>query len=252
MDAPIGQYALKVVVNRELLGPMLTTTRCTCKQTWTNDLGSCDSYCCNPDSDAVGAWCDLDSKHLGADGEQCGQDGKGWGYCDMSTAATMSKDLDLVILLNPYNVNSPEYTSEANREEYVEREEGLIWQGTPENNNAYQFDYYQHEYATLATALRGLRRMPIATRGNLVLLSRHISYYSGNELCYGKWSSPYTSGTPGGGYSCDEQHPELSPPNNHSKCYEATHWTDMRELLHMHNDLNGRMPVQASSAAALP
>ena len=27
----------------------------------------------------------------------------------------------LVILLNPYNVDSPEYTSSVNREEYVER-----------------------------------------------------------------------------------------------------------------------------------
>ena len=97
--APIGEYDVRVVVKAEESGPMLTKTGCTCKQTWTANLGSCDSYCCNPDKDAVGAWCLLEDKHTVAGDQrvECGRTGdeanQNWGYCDMSTSGnTLSKD----------------------------------------------------------------------------------------------------------------------------------------------------------------
>lgn len=45
--------------------------------------------------------------------------------------------LNLIILANPYKSTDVVYTSRANRAEYVENSEGLLWQGLSDNNNAY-------------------------------------------------------------------------------------------------------------------
>ena len=45
--------------------------------------------------------------------------------------------------------------------------------------------------------------MPVAQRGDLVAVARHLSYAVGEDLCYGKWGSgSYTTGRPSGGYRC--------------------------------------------------
>jgi len=51
-----------------------TTEGCPCKQLWkdTSSGGTCENYCCNPDSDAGGEWCFV---------EDAGSCGKKWGYC---------------------------------------------------------------------------------------------------------------------------------------------------------------------------
>ena len=117
---------------------------------------------------------------------------------------------------------------------YVEGGEGLIWQGLSDNNEAHRFLFRQHEWATLEVALRSLRRMPVATRGDIVLVARHLTYAIGADVCYGKWGDgSYTSGRPAGGYRCSSSRP----------CHGPGHWTDMRDLFAMHKQL-GRQPVQ--------
>jgi len=45
--------------------------------------------------------------------------------------------------------------------------------------------------------------MPVADRGDPVLVSRHLTYSIGADVCYGKWGEgSYTNGRPGGGYTC--------------------------------------------------
>lgn len=48
-----------------------TTDGCECAETWHDALGSCETYCCNPDNDPTGEWCMTE-------GFECGG---GWGYC---------------------------------------------------------------------------------------------------------------------------------------------------------------------------
>lgn len=54
--------------------PRVTTEGCECKQNWldTSSGGTCNIYCCNPDSDPSGEWCFVSNKAA------CG---KNWGYC---------------------------------------------------------------------------------------------------------------------------------------------------------------------------
>ena len=45
--------------------------------------------------------------------------------------------------------------------------------------------------------------MPIADRGDAALVSRHLTYAVGADVCYGKWGEgSYTTGKPSGGYKC--------------------------------------------------
>ena len=140
---------------------------------------------------------------------------------------TVSKSL--IVLFNPYSSKTPEYmSSKSQRGEYVENEDGLVWQGKSDNFDGYYFRYAQHEYATLDLAIRSLRRMPTKDRGNLVLVSRHLTYSVGEDICYGKWGEgSYTSGRPSGGYTC-------SKSKDNPTCFSPEHWSDLTELFALH------------------
>lgn len=140
---------------------------------------------------------------------------------------------NVVILVNPYSSRDAAFEEDADlRTEYVERTEGVIWLGSDESNTAKLMEYDQFNPSTVAVAMRSLRRMPVADRGNLVLVSRHLSYALGKDVCYGKWSEPYTTGT--WGYKCDAA---AGQP-----CRRPGAWTSMTTLFELHLKLN--QPVQ--------
>lgn len=64
-------------MNSSSPGPAPSTwNSCVCSQAWWGD--ACGSYCCNPDSDPLGAWCIVVD-------EQC--EGSDWGYCRPLTSS---------------------------------------------------------------------------------------------------------------------------------------------------------------------
>jgi hypothetical protein len=150
---------------------------------------------------------------------------------------TYSLHTPLTVLFNPYGTHDDVKQSKANREEYVEGTEGLIWQGLSDSNTAHTWAFDQFEKQQLMVSLDSLRRMPVAERGDAALVSRHLTYALGEDVCYGKWGSgSYTTGQPSGGYRC-------SKSKQAEKCYEPGHWTGTKELFTAHL-ANGGNKVQ--------
>ena len=111
-----------------------------------------------------------------------------------------------IVLFNPYDSSDSVYTTESNRKEYIENDKGLVWQGLSDNNNGFQWSFNQWEFDNLQIAYDRLFRMPIVDRADPVLVSRHITYSVGADVCYGKWGEgSYTTGRPGGGYTCSNK-----------------------------------------------
>ena len=80
----------------------------------------------------------------------------------------------------------------------------------------------------------------MSDRGDLALVSRHISYAIGADVCYGKWGEgSYTTGKPSGGHRCSTTKTEKG---KYGKCYEPGHWTGTTELFTLH--LEVEKPVQ--------
>ena len=107
----------------------------------------------------------------------------------------------LIVLFNPYDSRDDVYATSSNLAEYIENNDGLVWQGLSDNNNGFSWSYDQFKFSNLIVALDRMFRMPVADRGNLVLVSRHLTYSIGADVCYGKWGEgSYTTGRPSGGY----------------------------------------------------
>ena len=167
----------------------------------------------------------------------------GWNQISVSvkvreTKANVMKEYrcntTLVILFNPYGSHDDVRQSKSNRQEYVVSEKGLIWQGLSDFNTAHVWDFHQFEYSNLVISLDSIRRMKAEERGDAALVSRHLSYALGEDICYGKWGEgSYTSGTPPGGYRCSAN----------KRCFEPGHWTGTSELFQIHRDVEGE-PVQ--------
>jgi len=63
---------------------LFTWSGCACKKTWEDSLGKCDSYCCNPDNDPLGNWCNVVDKSCEL---------SDWGYCQSSGLGTVPRPL---------------------------------------------------------------------------------------------------------------------------------------------------------------
>eukprot|EP00946_MAST-07B_sp_MAST-7B-sp1_P005337 g5337.t1 len=146
---------------------------------------------------------------------------------------TYSLHTPLIVLFNPYGNHDDVKQSKANRQEYVEGTEGLIWQGLSDDNTAHTWAFDQFKTQQLLVSLDSLRRMPVKERGDAALVSRHLTYALNEDICYGKWGSgSYTTGKPDGGYKC-------SKSNKARRCYEPGHWTGTAELFAAHVLNNG-------------
>jgi len=149
------------------------------------------------------------------------------------TAKTAEAHQNFIVLFDPYNSDDVVYTTKANRAEYIENTKGLVWQGLSDNNNGFAWDFNQWDFANLQIAYDRLIRMPVADRGDPVLVSRHISYSVGEDICYGKWGEgSYTTGKPYGGYTCSSS----------KKCTTPDDWRDSTSLFKTHRDIG--MKVQ--------
>jgi hypothetical protein len=151
---------------------------------------------------------------------------------------TASAATSVVVLFDPANSEDQVYTTAANRAEYIDNEVGLVWQGMSDNNNGFKWSYNQFEYANLQIAVDRLFRMPVADRGNPVLISRHLTYSIGADVCYGKWGEgSYTTGRPSGGYTCAKTDTPTS-----KKCITPDDWRDSTSLFELHRVVD--KPVQ--------
>ena len=150
---------------------------------------------------------------------------------------TYSRSTALVVLFNPFGKRDDVRQSRSNVAEYVENTEGLIWQGTSDNNMAHVWAFTQFEWQQLEVSLDCLRRMPLSARGDAALVSRHLTYALNEDICYGKWSGSYTSGKPFGGYPCSKS------KSSAKRCYDPEHWTGTAELFAAYIG-NGGLNVQ--------
>ena len=140
----------------------------------------------------------------------------------------MTSAAKLAVLLNPYASRDAVCISSKMHAEYAESTSGLTWQGlsdkNKDKNEGQSFEYSQSQWETLAVAMRGLRRIPLAQRSDAALLARHVTYSAGAELCYGKrGDGSYTSERPSGGCTCSK--------SGERKCHGPHHWTDVYEGL---------------------
>ena len=79
---------------------------------------------------------------------------------------TYSLHTPLIVLFNPYGNHDDVKQSKANRQEYVEGTEGLIWQGLSDDNTAHTWAFDQFKTQQLLVSLDSLRRMPVKERGD--------------------------------------------------------------------------------------
>ena len=85
-----------------------------------------------------------------------------------------------------------------------------VSQGLSDNFEGHVWHFDQFATTNVEIALRSLRRMAVADRADPSLVSRHLTYAVGADICYGKWGDgSYRTGRPSGGYTCASQ----------SKCY---------------------------------
>ena len=81
----------------------------------------------------------------------------------------------------------------------------MIFQGTSDDHDGHVWDLDSFEGLNLIVALRLLRHLKLEQRGQAYIVSRHLTYSIGDEVCYGKWGDgSYTSGRPAGGYRCSK------------------------------------------------
>lgn len=172
-------------------------------------------------------------------------------YADASTGRPVyqvSETKRIVILVNPYASKDNAYVSvSSNRAEYVEMTEGLVWQGLSDNNDGYLWSYDQYNVSNLEVALKSIRRMPIADRGDLTYVTRHLSYSVGADICYGKWGEgSYTTGRPAGGYRCSDTE---TVAGSKGRCVEPDKWTNTNDVFQLHMEV--QKPVQYVSIISL-
>eukprot|EP00966_Prymnesium_polylepis_P123090 2845939-Prymnesium_polylepis.1 len=95
---------------------------------------------------------------------------------------------EVIVLFNPYSASDGTYLEgEAARSEYLTATKGVIFQGLSDNWEGHVWAFDQFTTPNLAIALRSLRRLPVADRASLPLVTRHLSYAVGADVCYGKW-----------------------------------------------------------------
>ena len=76
-----------------------------------------------------------------------------------------------------------------------------------------------------------VRRMPLRDRGDAALVTRHLTFSLGEDVCVGKWGDgKYTSGT-GPSYRCSScSKKKTCGPNLAKKCTEPGDWTGTAAL----------------------
>ena len=133
--------------------------------------------------------------------------GGGRGSGTSSSAVSAESSSKIVVLFNPYDSNDSVYTTAANRKEYIENTDGLVWQGLSDNNNGFMWkvrasssllrastfsltpysrhlsQFEQWKFENLQVAYDRLFRMPVADRADPVLVSRHLTYSIGADVC---------------------------------------------------------------------
>ncbi|GMH59657.1 hypothetical protein TL16_g02874 [Triparma laevis f. inornata] len=145
---------------------------------------------------------------------------------------TATAEQNFIVLFDPTNSDDVVYTTKSNRDEYVDNTEGLVWQGLSDNNNGFSWSFNQWDFANLQIAYDRLVRMPVADRGDPVLVSRHITYSVGEDICYGKWGEgSYTTGRPYGGYTCSGSKPCTTPDD----------WRDSTSLFATHRSIGRKV-----------
>eukprot|EP00519_Triparma_laevis_P003883 CAMPEP_0182499912 /NCGR_PEP_ID=MMETSP1321-20130603/8017_1 /TAXON_ID=91990 /ORGANISM="Bolidomonas sp., Strain RCC1657" /LENGTH=1576 /DNA_ID=CAMNT_0024704163 /DNA_START=169 /DNA_END=4896 /DNA_ORIENTATION=- len=145
---------------------------------------------------------------------------------------TAQAEQHFIVLFDPTNSDDVVYTTKSNRNEYIDNTEGLVWQGLSDNNNGFSWSFNQWDFANLQIAYDRLVRMPVADRGDPVLVSRHITYSVGEDICYGKWGEgSYTTGRPYGGYTCSANKPCTTPDD----------WRDSTSLFATHRSIGRKV-----------
>ena len=140
----------------------------------------------------------------------------------------------IIVLFNPYAPECDEYLDGLNGEEYIESENGLIWQGLSDNHEAHVWNFDQYNGLNLIVALHLTRRLPLGHRSSPISVSRGLSFSVNEDMCYGKWGEgKYETGHEGD-YKCTdiEKMKKDNSFDHHwpSKCTDPSHWKSTTEL----------------------
>eukprot|EP00434_Breviolum_minutum_P025393 symbB.v1.2.022434.t1/scaffold1980.1/size93873/12 len=78
--------------------------------------------------------------------------------------------------------------------------------------------------------------MPVESRGDVVAVSRYLTYAIGEKVCYGKWGEgDYATGKPDGGYQCRSKKQISGHPEKWShRCRDPSTWRASSPLLEQH------------------
>lgn len=111
-----------------------------------------------------------------------------------------SADTHIVILFNAWSDKDLVYLSdEAQRNEYVLADDGLIWVGNQYSNSGRAWNFAQFNTKSLQATLKLLQQIPVAQRADPVQVSRRMSALVNaqhdNGVLVGNWSSDYSGGT---------------------------------------------------------
>jgi hypothetical protein len=152
-----------------------------------------------------------------------------------------------IVLFNPWSKADSTYMyARSNKKrgealgEYVMGERTLIWQGLSDNLDAFQWSVDQFAGSSLLLSIGMLDALDFKHRGNAARISRHLSWYVGDSVCYGKWGEgDYTTGQAPAGYKCAEpKWVEKYPEHLYStRCSDPTAWRGTRELLEQYHSL---------------
>ena len=107
----------------------------------------------------------------------------------------------VVILFNPWSSDDDVYLAAQNeRDEYVLKEDGLMWQGKPSElfKKAWKFDQFDPDGVSLTVTLDLLDGLTENDRKDVKLVSRHLTAlvndFDEGGVLSGRWKKPYTGG----------------------------------------------------------
>ena len=146
---------------------------------------------------------------------------------------TINEAQEFVLLFNPFNSRSDVGGSSRMKlgEKYVLEEKSMIFQGTSDDHDGHVWDLDSFRGLNLIVALRLLRHLKLEQRGQAYIVSRHLTFSIGDEVCYGKWGDgSYTSGRPAGGYRC-------SKDTWYKNCHDPSTFPGTSGLLEYHYGL---------------
>ena len=149
------------------------------------------------------------------------------------TIRSGSETQEFLLLFNPFKKSSPvgSYSKKMDLgKDYVLDDKTIIFQGLSDEHEGHLWDLDPGRGLNVLAALHLLRALSLEHRSQPYIVSRHLTYAIGDEVCYGKWGEGnYRSGQPSGGYKCS-----TSKSKWMQRCHDPSTFTGSSKLLEIY------------------